>query len=540
MGFKKTIRKITEKKSRKKRFDLSSTENKDSAPIFTELEKNIQKIEEETGKSTDVVIRRFNTGENGEIQCCIVYVEGLVDKDIPKDIVQTLLIDTRTSTLIHQLSATNDKIEFIYQFILEVAEAQIVEEYNTLYTSIMSGDTILLVHGMTKGIICSTRGWENRGVQEPEAQTVIRGPREGFTESLRTNTSLIRRKIKSEKLWLETKEIGRVTKTSIAIMYIKGIVNDKIVEEVHQRLDKIDIDGILESGYIEELIQDETYTPFPTMYNTERPDSVAANLLEGRIAILVDGTPFVLIVPALFMQFFQASEDYYQRFDISTIIRLLRFLTFFIALLAPAFYVAILTFHQEMLPTELLIGVVANREGVPFPAFIEALLMEITFEILREAGVRMPRAVGQAISIVGALVLGQAAVEAGLVSPAMVIIVSITAISNFVFPSFNMAIAIRMIRFLMMGLAAAFGLFGITIGIIAMVLHLCSLRSFGIPFMSPMAPFIMDDQKDSILRVPIWGMFARPRLLSQFNNKREANSSPGKPPNRSNESGGNE
>ena len=234
-------------------------------------------------------------------------------------------------------------------------------------------------------------------------------------------------------------------------MFIKGIVNDKVVEEVRKRLDRIDIDGILESGYIEELIQDETYTPFPTVYNTERPDVIAAGLLEGRIAILVDGTPFVLLVPALFTQYFQSAEDYYQRSDFG-LLRMLRYLALFIALLGPSLYIAITTFHQEMLPTALLISLAAQREGVPFPAFIEALMMEVTFEILREAGVRMPRAVGQAVSIVGALVIGQAAVEAGIVSAAMVIVVSITAIANFSFPSFNMAISIRILRFVFDGI----------------------------------------------------------------------------------------
>jgi spore germination protein KA len=298
-------------------------------------------------------------------------------------------------------------------------------------------------------------------------------------------------------------------------VYIKEVANDKIVEEVHKRLDNIDIDGILESGYIEELIQDETFTPFPTMINTERPDIVAAGLLEGRIAILVDGTPFALLLPALFVHFFQASEDYYQRFDIGTLLRMLRYLSFFLTLLVPSVYVAATTFHQEMLPTPLLISLAAQREGVPFPAVVEAMMMEVTFEILREAGVRMPRAVGQAISIVGALVLGEAAVQAGIVSPVMVIVVSITAISSFVSPTFNMAIATRIIRFIFMLLAATFGLYGIAVGLLAMALHLCSLRSFGIPYMSPMAPLIAADQRDTIIRFPHWAFFKRPRLINQ-------------------------
>jgi spore germination protein KA len=256
---------------------------------------------------------------------------------------------------------------------------------------------------------------------------------------------------------------------------------------------------------------------------------VAACLLEGRVAILVDGSPFILVVPSLFIQSFQAAEDYYQRADISSLLRLLRIVCLGIALLGPSFYIAVTTYHQEIFPTRLLINLAAQREGVPFPAFIEAMIMEITFEILREAGIRMPRAVGQAVSIVGALVLGQAAVEAGIISASMVIVVSITAIANFVFPAYNMAISVRMLRFGMMFLAASFGLYGVTLGLIALLLHLNSIRSFGIPYMAPFSPFIVADQKDSIIRFPLWGLFSRPRLINQNNEMREQKSSLAKP-----------
>jgi len=339
---------------------------------------------------------------------------------------------------------------------------------------------------------------------------------------------LLRRKIKDPNLWLETKQIGRVTKTDVAIMFIKGIASEDVVEEVRTRLDRIDIDSILESGYIEELIQDETFTPFPTVYNSERPDVIAAELLEGKIAILVDGTPFVLVVPALFISFLHAAEDYYQRADISSLIRILRYVGILISLLAPSLYVAITTFHQEMLPTPLLLGLAAQREGVPFPAFIEALVMEVAFEILREAGLRMPRTIGPAVSVVGTLVIGQAAVEAGIVSAAMVIVVAITAISSFVFPSYSMSNAFRILRFPMMGLAASFGLFGIIVGIIALVLHLCSLRTFGVPYMSPFAPMIPVDQKDAVIRLPRWALFSRPRLINKTNVNRGLNPPPPK------------
>ncbi|MDK2933590.1 MAG: spore germination protein [Clostridiales bacterium] len=491
--------------------------NKNHKGLLKEcLQENIKIVKETLGESSDIVIREFHAGEGGKFHLGVMYTDGLADKKLVQDfILEALMLDLRKIDIDSSVLLKKNSFEILKDLVLPVGEMKEISDFDNFFTHLLSGNTVILMDGYGKGLVVNSRGWEERGVQEPSSQTVVRGPKDGFTETLRINTALIRRRIKDPNLWIETKPIGRRTKTDVAVVYIKEVANDKIVEEVHKRLDNIDIDGILESGYIEELIQDETFTPFPTMINTERPDIVAAGLLEGRIAILVDGTPFALLLPALFVHFFQASEDYYQRFDIGTLLRMLRYLSFFLTLLVPSVYVAATTFHQEMLPTPLLISLAAQREGVPFPAVVEAMMMEVTFEILREAGVRMPRAVGQAISIVGALVLGEAAVQAGIVSPVMVIVVSITAISSFVSPTFNMAIATRIIRFIFMLLAATFGLYGIAVGLLAMALHLCSLRSFGIPYMSPMAPLIAADQRDTIIRFPHWAFFKRPRLINQ-------------------------
>lgn len=499
-------------------------------PLKINLTENIELLKKSLGKSSDIIIREFKAGEAGKIQIAIAYTDGLADKTLIQDfILKALMLDIRKTHLKQAISLEKKPFEILKDFVLPDGEIKEISDFEKLFIHLLSGDTIILIDGYCEGFAVSSRGWADRGVTAPDSETVVRGPKDGFSETLRTNTSLIRRRIRDTNLWIETKQIGRRTKTDVAIAYIKGIANDKLVNEVHKRLNRIDIDGILESGYIEELIQDGVYTPFPTVYNTERPDAVAAGLLEGRIAIIVDGTPFVLLVPALFVHFLQAPEDYYQRFDISTLIRLLRYLSFFIALLTPSIYIAVTTFHQEMIPTPLLISIAAQREGVPFPAFVEALIMEVTFEILREAGVRMPRAVGAAISIVGALVLGEAAVLAGIVSPVMVIVVSLTAISSFVFPTYNMAIAVRILRFMLMIFAATFGLYGISLGIIGIILHLCSLRSLGIPYMSPMAPFNWNDQKDTILRFPLWKMFHRPSSINQKNIVRQQNSMTAKP-----------
>jgi spore germination protein KA len=495
--------------------------------LSCDLTKTLNKIKKDLGDSKDIIIRKFVVGEHGESSVAIVYVDGLANQGFVQDfILKSLMIDARNVGIDNEVTSKLSKKEILEKFSLTISELNEVKTFEDIYNSILSGDTVLLLDEVESGFSIGSKGWDKRSIEEPSSQNVVRGPKDGFTETLRTNTALIRRRIKDPNLRFEHMQIGKRSKTDIAMVYIDGIATDGIVQEVRERLHKIDVDAILESGYIEEFIQDETYSPFPTVYNTERPDSICGGLLEGRIAIIIDGTPFVLLVPAVFIQFFQSAEDYYQRSDISSLLRLLRFLSFLLALLVPSAYIAVTTFHQEMLPTTLLISLAAQREGVPFPAFIEAIFMEITFEILREAGVRMPRAVGSAISIVGALVLGQAAVEAGIVSASMVIVVSLTAISSFVLPEFNLSISIRMLRFGFMALAASFGLLGIIIGLLLMITHLVNLRSFGVPYLTPMAPFNKSDQKDALLRLPHWAMKSRPRLYNQQDTVRERTSPP--------------
>ncbi|MFC0524342.1 spore germination protein [Pontibacillus salicampi] len=519
----------------KKNVKEPNTEHKQEVKpqlLSSSVYQNIEYIKHSLGHSTDIVSRTFRAFEDGSIKIGIVYTDGLVnDEAIQATITQPLMHEIRQSSLDKRAFTGLSAIDILKQFSLINLELEEVKHMHQVLLHVLSGDTLVFLEDFQTAFAIDTRGWQMRNIEEPTTQAVVRGPKEGFTETLRTNTALLRRRIKDPNLWIKTKPIGRKTQTDVAVAFMNGIADEKIVSEVMKRLNQIDIDSILDSGYIEELIQDETYTPFPTVYNSERPDSIAAGLLEGKIAIIVDGSPFVLLVPALFVQFFQAPEDYYQRADFATLVRMIRYISFFLALLTPSAYIALTTYHQEMIPTSLLISLSSQREGVPFPALIEALIMELTFEILREAGIRLPTAVGSAISIVGALVLGQAAVEAGLVSSAMVIVVSLTAISSFVSPSFNFAITIRMLRFIFMILAATFGLYGILLGLIILVLHLSSLRSFGIPYLTPMSPYNKEDQKDTILRLPRWSLTTRPRLVNQKNivrvnnNKQHSNTS---------------
>ncbi|MBN8233812.1 spore germination protein [Halobacillus kuroshimensis] len=477
-------------------------------PLFFSLRENVAHIQEQLGFSSDLAVRWVMINETA---CAFLFIDGLVDKDTIHDyIMSSLMLDMPV-----EASSSDQLYDRIKTVSLPVGELLETDDFRPLFSSLLSGETILLLENENRALLANTRGWQDRGVQETTSEGVIRGPKESFNETLRTNTALLRRKIKNPKLRMDGKTIGRLSQTDIAVVYIEGLAEEQVVKEVHQRLDQIDVDSIFESGYIEEYIQDAQYSPFPTIYYSERPDAIAEGIAKGRIAIVIDGTPDVLLVPALFIHFFQSSEDYYQRADIGSLLRLLRLVCFTIALFTPSLYIAFITFHQEMIPPTLLVSLAAQRDGVPFPAFFEALIMELTFEILREAGVRLPKPVGSAVSIVGALVLGQSAVQAGLVSPAMVIVVAITAISSFVFPSYNIAIPIRMLRFVFMTLAATFGLYGIILGLIAMVLHLCSLQSFGVPYMSPLAPMIPKDQKDVLLRLPHWKLFTKSAALTK-------------------------
>ncbi|MFB5661518.1 spore germination protein [Alteribacillus sp. HJP-4] len=506
-----------------------SNRHSDQEYLNTDLKENIQKIKERLGYSSDVKFRDIGVGADGALKTCLIHTAGLVDQVLLQEAVESLLTTVSDVQLQKLFSSNSNSVHVLKNEVLSTSQVTEVRSYDELYSSLIMGEAVLLIDGYNHAVSLNVKGWEKRGVDEPSTQNVIRGPKEGFTESIRTNTSLIRRRIKSPDLRVETRVIGQVTQTQVDIMYVEGIVTEGIVDEVRTRLDRIDIDGILDSGYIEELIEDEAYSPFPTIVDSERPDVVAGGLLEGRVAILVDGSPFVLLVPSVFVEYFQAAEDYYQRADIASLLRLLRFMSFFTALLLPAIYIALTTYHQEILPHALLLSLAAQVEGTPFPALVEALLMGVAFEVLREAGVRMPKAIGQAISIVGALVIGEAAVRAGLVSAAMVIVVAFTAISNFVFPAINMAIPVRILRFGFMIFAATFGLFGIAVGLIALIVHLCSIRSFGIPYMSPLAPFIKFDQKDAIIRMPIFWRMTRPRLINQNNMRRQSKIKPTKP-----------
>ncbi|WP_375540997.1 spore germination protein [Paenibacillus tyrfis] len=479
-----------------------------SVPVFMSIEDNKSYLEELFKDCSDFVIREFRIEQS--LPAILFFVDGMAKTELVNETMKSLMI----------LEGGEELIDNISDMTLPVSQIQKADNYADMLLSVLGGDTGLIVEHNNKALLLGMRGMEKRSINEPDTESVVRGPREGFVENIRTNTSMIRRKLKTPHLKMKPMTLGRESNTNVVVTYLDDLADPSVVHEVVERLKKIKIDAVLESGYIEEFIQDSTYSPFPQLQYTERPDVVAAALLQGRVGIMVDGTPFTLIVPFVFAEIMQASEDYYERYQVATLIRWLRYTFMVLSLLTPALYVAITTYHQDLLPTSLLLSVAAAREAIPFPAVVEALIMEVTFEALREAGIRLPKAIGSAVSILGALVVGQSAVQAGIVSAPMVIVVSLTGIASFTIPRFNGAIAIRMLRFPILIAASLFGMFGILITIMLIMGHLANLRSFGVPYLSPIGPLSSGDLKDILFRAPWWAMGKRPSFMPLQDSKR--------------------
>ncbi|GGJ99378.1 spore germination protein [Lentibacillus kapialis] len=481
--------------------------------LFKHITENEDQLRMIYQDCSDVIFHAFTIG--GNHQALLLYIDGLSNtEEIDDSVLSPLMTATE--------SDQEQQVDTLIKNKVAVTDTKEVHTFSDCVQAISAGKPVILADKSSTGLSLGLSKWEKRAVESPEAEKVVRGPREGFVETLSVNTSMLRRRIRSPKLKIQSIEVGRYTKTSVMITYVEGLADNTLIEEVTTRLNRIDIDGVLESGVIEEFIEDDPYSPFPQVLATERPDIVTSSLLEGRVTILVDGTPFSLVVPITLYSLLQSNEDYYRRFLMSTATRWLRYLFLVIALLLPSLYVALLTYHQEMIPTSLLISMAASREQVPFPALVEVLLMEVTFEALREAGVRLPKQVGSAVSIVGALVIGEAAVSAGIVSAPMVIVVAITGIASFTIPRYSTAFAIRMLRFPMILLAATLGLLGIMLGVITIIVHLATLRSFGVPYLSPMAPMHFYEMKDTMIRAPWWKLNKRPRLTGKYNKYRQS------------------
>jgi spore germination protein len=509
MGF------FSNRKSGKARTEKENGEKMGKLLNSKSLDENMKRLKERLKDCDDIVYKEFRVGAEQGFKFLLVYTDGMSSSSMLNDAVLNAL-------MIHAREVPPDAREpgeELYKLVRygglpapELADKDTLED---AILAILIGDAVLFIDSTEKCIIIGSKDWPKRGVSEPNTESLIRGPRDGFTETFRVNTALVRRRIRDHKLKLKQMQLGKRSFTDLGVMYIEDIVDPTLVEEVTRRIKTIDIDAIIESGYVEQLIEDNYLSPFPQINVTERPDEVAAALYEGRVAILVDNSPFALIVPTTLNSLFQSPEDYYDRWYVATILRFIRYTASIISLMMPAMYIAVTSFHPGILPAKLVISIAAARQGIPFPALIEAFLLEATFELLREAGLRLPVPIGSAIGIVGGIVIGSAAVEAGIVSPIMVIIVAITAIASFSIPNYSLSVGFRMLRFSLMILAGALGLYGIMLGILLILSHLVRLKSFGIPYMSPYVSFDVSDFKDSIVRVPIFMMRKRPIELAR-------------------------
>jgi len=502
-------------KNKNSQLQLDWEYNPTDASLSESFSENEQLFKAIFENCSDVVFRSLKLGVYKNAYA--IYIEGLIDTPSLEESILKPIIDGQARSETYRIDYMKD---LLHNHTIPVRQISVVSTMKEIVEGIFNGNVAILVEGDQRVLLANAFSYEKRSISEPGTEPVVRGPREGFTESLCTNKSMIRRRLRTPKLKMEIIQLGKLSNTQVCIAYVEGIVKPETLEEVRNRVARIDTDAILDSGYIEEFIEDTPHSPFPSVQNTERPDVVISSLLEGRVGILVDGTPFVLIVPMTIWSAIQAAEDYYEHFIYTSAIRLLRFILLCISFLLPSLYVATTTYHPQLIPERLLLTIAAARESVPFPTLIEVFLMEVMFEALREAGIRLPRPVGTAVSMVGGLVIGESAVHAGIVSAPTVIVVAFTGIASFSLPRYNLGLAFRILRFPLLFLSGVMGIFGVGAGVIALYIHLTNLTSFGVPYLAPVTPTLSGNLKDVFIRVPRWMMNERPRFLVGRNKTR--------------------
>lgn len=475
--------------------------------VSEHLEENLKCYKQIFEDCSDIKFQQMQIGANGSIRCAIVFIEIAISKTSHKETaVGKTLAFLETQNIIELKNALDLNGMGIadvtwYEYIEDAAQGQ------------LAGDAVLFVDGYDKAIKIGDQGYPAIGVSEPDSEKVVRGSREGFTDSIKVNTALIRKRVRSTRLRIRQHTLGLRSHTLVNLIYMKDLVRPALLTEIEKRLAAYEIDAVLDSGIIEQLSEEKWYSPFPQFQTTGRPDKAATAILEGRIVLMSDNSPTALILPTDFNSFLQTSDDYYNRFELATFARILRYIAAFFAMTLPGLYLAVTNYHTQILPTTLLLAFQESRFGVAFPAALELVLMEISFELLREAGVRLPGAMGNTIGIVGGLIIGQAAVDANLVSPIIVIVVAFTALCSFAIPNEEFAFAFRILKFLFIFLCAWEGYFGFLIGIMLVLIHLSKLRSFGLPYLTP---FVDEDTtkgigiKDAIVRFPLRMLKVRP------------------------------
>lgn len=471
--------------------------------ISISVEDNVKYIKSLLVDNSDYVFREFDAGK---WRAAVIYIDGMSDKVLLNDYVMESLMKFSEIHEVKEVSEIADRV-------LTLTDFRKVNTMKDAVNASLAGEALLILEGLDYIYVVASRSWPARGVGEPSSETVIRGARDGFTDTIRFNTALVRRRIRDTRLRIKATQVGTRSKTDVAIIYIDDIAEQSLVKDVEGRINDIDIDAILDSSYIEQLIEENQHSLFPQVQSTERPDVVSAALYEGRVAILVDNSPFALIVPATLPCFFQSPDDYYQKWMHASSIRLLRTLALLLALIVPAFYVAVSTFQTSIIPAKLAYSIAASRAGVPFPAFIEALIMEISVALLVEAIIRLPKPISSTIGIVGGLVVGQAAVSAGIVSPIMMMVLGLTSMTTFLTPNYAIVLSFRLIRIILIVMAAQLGIFGIVIGMILLLVHLVRLESFGTPYLEPFVNTHKSDFKDMFLRYPFQFFKDRPKFL---------------------------
>lgn len=511
------------KKYRTLKEDASMKRPFQASPEYGEatgnLEETIERIEEIIGVDGDLVVRRLMIDQR--FPAALLFLSSITDQSrIQEDVLKPFMLWKYQDEEPPKDGEDSDLLDRLWKESIYVSQGKRSSDISEMLQLLAFGNVLLIADQIRDGLAFNLRQIERRGIEQPQTEQVIRGAREGFIEQLETNLSLIRYRLQTPDLKIETAQIGERTKTPVAVCFVEGICDPEIIKDVTKRLARIDFDGIIDPGYIEQFIEDHPLSPFPQIQNTERPDKTVSALLAGRVVILTEGSSFALIVPATFDQFFQTIDDYSERFFIGTLIRQIRIIALLFSLFFPALYVAVISFNPELLPTAFAVAISGGRAGVPFPAVLEVLLMEVAMEILREATIRLPQMIGGALSIVGVLVVGQAAVSAGLASPITVVIVALTTIGSFATPAYDMAIALRMLRFPLIILAGLFGLFGIILGTIVIINHLLALESFGIPYMSSWLYGSREKLTDTLFRAPIWSMKRRPDHLHPVDSTR--------------------
>lgn len=445
----------------------------------------------------DLIVRKLTIKQTGE-RALLIYLDGLADKNsINNDVLRPLQFESNP----HAQDG---------EWMTNIGHISTVCQWDKMTSSILHGSSMLFIEGKKEAYALDTKGWPQRPIEDPEMESSLKGAHQGFVETGGQNIALIRRYIPNRELKIKRLVVGSRGETIISILYLEDVTNEQFLQRLIERIEQIDIDVIINTGELEELIEDSPFSLFPQFLTTERPDAAASQILQGRCVIVVDRSPSALVAPATFMSFFQTVDDYSTRWSIATFIRFLRIFAFFVAAFLPAFYIAVVSYHFEIIPLRLLLTLGESRGKVPFPPFVEAILMEVTLEMLREAGVRLPAPVGQTVGIVGGIVIGQAVVQAGLISDIMVIVVAFTAIASFIIPNYDMVAAVRIIRFMLMALSAMFGFVGLVVGLMVMIAHLLQLQSLGMPYGSPLSPVRFSDWKDTITRLPLWLMNKRP------------------------------